>query len=95
MSRSSTNCVPRATSAPRLVEHHRRAVEDELVLAADEVHVHDRDLRVGGPGREHRLALAEPTRVVRRRVDVHDQLGAAGGLGDDRARSGSTRPRRS
>ena len=68
-----------------LVEHHRRAVEDELVLAADEVHVDDRDRRVGGARREHRLALAEPARVVRRRVDVDDELGAAGGLGEDRA----------
>ena len=84
MSRSSTNCLARATSAPGLVEHHRRAVEDELVLAADEVHVDDRHRRVGGPGGEHRLALAQPARVVRRRVDVDDQLGAAGGLRDDR-----------
>ncbi len=35
-------------------------------------------------GREHRLALVDATGVVRRRVDVDDQLGAAGGLGDDR-----------
>ena len=32
------------------VEHHRRAVEDELVLAADLVHVHERARRVGRPG---------------------------------------------
>ena len=60
-----------------LVEQHRRAVEHQLVLAADEVHVEDRHRRIGSTGREHRLALAEPTCVVRRRVDVHDQLGTA------------------
>ena len=69
---------------PLLVEHERRAVEDELVLAADEVRVDDRHRRVGRARREHRLALAQPARVVRRRVEVDDQLGAAGGLGEDR-----------
>ena len=83
-SRSSTNCGARATRWPLLVEHQRRAVEDELVLTADEVHVHDRHRCVGGARREHRLALAHPTGVVRRRVDVHDELRTAGGLGEDR-----------
>ena len=94
-SRSSANCLARATRLTALVEQHRRAVEDELVLPADEVHVEDRHRRVGRARREHRLALVEAARVVRRRVDVDDELGAARGLRDDRARSGSTRPRRS
>ena len=46
------------------VEHERRAVEHELVLAADEIHVDDRHAR---PARarlgEHRLALVQPARV--------------------------------
>ena len=71
---------------PALVEQHRRAVEDELVLAADEVHVDERHRRVGGTRREHRLALAQAARVVRRRVDVDDELGAGRGLREDRAR---------
>ena len=67
-----------------LVEHERRAVEHELVLAADEVRVDDRHRRVRRARREHRLALGEALRVVRRRVEVDDQLGAARGLGEDR-----------
>ena len=67
-----------------LVEHERRAVEHELVLAADEVRVDDRHRRVGGARREHRLAFDEALRVVRRRVEVDDELGAARGLGEDR-----------
>ena len=54
-----------------LIDDHRRAVEDQLVLTADEIHVHDRCLRVDRARREHRLAFAHPARVVRRRVDVH------------------------
>ena len=68
-----------------LVEQHRRAVEDELVLPADEVHVEHGHRRVGGAGGEHRLAFVDAARVERRRVDVHDELRAARGLGDDRA----------
>ena len=71
---------------PTFVEQQRRTVEDELVLATDEVHVEHRDARVGGPGREHRLALAQPAGVVRRGVDVHDELGTTGRLGEDRPR---------
>ena len=70
---------------PALVEQHRRAVEDELVLAADEVHVEQRNRRVGRTRREHRLPFPDPARVVGRRVDVHDELGATGRLGGDRA----------
>ena len=83
-SRSSSNCCARATRRPGLVEHHRRAVEHELVLAADQVHVEHRHRRVGGAGREHRLALVDAPGVVRRRVDVDDELGAPGGLRADR-----------
>ena len=68
-----------------LVEHERRAVEDELVLPTDEVRVDDRHRRVGGARREHRLAFGESLRVIRRRVEVDDELRAARGLGEDRA----------
>ena len=67
-----------------LVEHERRTVEDELVLATDEVGVDDRNRRVGRACREHRLPLLQPPRVVRRRVEVHDHFRATGGLGEDR-----------
>ena len=67
------------------VEHERRAVEDELVLPADLVHVDERARRVGGPRGQHALALAEPVGVVRRRVDVEHELGATRGLLGDRA----------
>ena len=69
---------------PLFVEHERRTVEHELVLPADEIRVDDRYRRVGGARREHRLALGEPLRVVRRRVEVDDQLRAARGFGEDR-----------
>ncbi len=67
-----------------LVEQHRRAVEDELVLAADEVDIEDGHRRVGRARREHRLALAQAARVEGRGVDVHDELGATRSLRQDR-----------
>ena len=84
-SRSVTNCLARAIERSLLVEHERRAVEHQLVLAADEVRVDDRHRRVGRARREHRLALDEPLRVVRRRVEVDDELRAARRLGEDRS----------
>ena len=74
-------CARDETAA--LVEQHRRAVEHQLVLAAHQVHVEHGHRRIGGAGGEHGLALVDPTRVVRRRVDVHDELRAAGGLRHD------------
>ena len=65
------------------VEDDRGAVEDQLVLAADLVHVDQRAGGVGCPRGEHPLALGQPVGVVRRGVDVHHELGAAGGLGRD------------
>ena len=77
-----------------LVEQHRRAVEDQFVLPADEVDVEDRHRRVGRARREHRVALVDAARVVRRGVDVDDELGASRGLRGDRPVRDSTRPRR-
>ena len=62
------------------VERQRAAVEDELVLAADLVHVHERRVGVGGARRQHLLAVGGLAAVVRRAVDVDGQLGAAVGL---------------
>src|SRR5205085_3285445 len=63
--------------APLLVEDDGAAVEDELVVAADEVEVRDRHAAVLREAREHppphtRLALGE-----RRGGDVQEQGGPA------------------
>ena len=58
------------------VEDERVAVEDELVLAADLVHVRDRDVVVGGARGQHALALAGLAGVEGRGVDVDDDRGA-------------------
>ena len=55
-----------------VVDDHRVAVEDELVLAADEVAERDRGEGVAGPLREHALALAALARVVGRGREVDD-----------------------
>ncbi len=83
-SRSGTNCLRARDQHAVLVEHERRPVEDELVLAADEVRVDDRHRRVGRARGQHRLPFDEALRVVRRRVEVDDEPGAARGLGEDR-----------
>ena len=80
-----TELLRARNEVPALVEQHRCAVEHQLVLPTDEVHVQHRDRRVRGARRQHRLALAQPARVVRGRVDVHDELGPGRGLRDDRA----------
>ena len=69
----------------RRVEDHAAPVEDELVLAADEVYVADEDALVGGAGGEEFLAVVGLAGVERRGVDVHDHLGAGLGLQDGRA----------
>ncbi len=66
------------------VEGERAAVEHQLVLAADLVDVHQRGVRVGGPGGEHPLAVRRLAEVVGRGVDVDGELGAAGGLFGER-----------
>ena len=59
------------------VEDERGAVEHQLVLAADQVHVDQRAGGVEGPGGEHPLPLRQPGCVVGRGVEVDDQLGPA------------------
>ena len=51
-------------------DHHAGAVEDELVLAPDQVHVHEGRPRRPGPGREHLLPLGRLAAVERGGVDV-------------------------
>ncbi len=69
---------------PVVVEDQRRPVEDELVLAADQVDVDQPAGRVGGPGGQHPLPLDQAPGVVRRGVQVDDELGTAGRLVGDR-----------
>ena len=59
------------------VEDDRVPVEDELVLAADEVAEGEVGARVTRPGDEHLLALLGLADVVRRRREVHDELAPA------------------
>src|SRR5690606_1083161 len=51
-------------------DHHAGAVEDELVLAPDQVHVYEGRPRRPGPGREHLLPLGRLAAVERGSVDV-------------------------
>ena len=66
----------------RGVEDHAAAIEDQLVLAADEIDVADEDALVGGAGGEELVAVLRLAGVERRAVDIHDHLGAGLGLQD-------------
>ncbi len=59
---------------------HAVAVEDELVLAADGVHEHDRRLVVHGALHEHPLAGDAVSAPVRRGRQVHEHLRSGQGL---------------
>ena len=74
--RASRELRSRGHQLAVVVEDHGGAVEDELVLAADEVDVREGARCVGGTRGEHALALGEDAGPVRRRVDRHDELGA-------------------
>ena len=78
--RSSSNWGPRAMQLAVLVDDEAVAVEDELVLAADEVAEDDVGEVVTGTLDQHALALAALAHVVRGRRDVHDHLGPGEGL---------------
>jgi hypothetical protein len=60
--------------AARRVEHERAAVEDEFVLAADEIRVDERESRDGHVGAHHVVPLRELLHVVRRRVRNQEDL---------------------
>jgi hypothetical protein len=59
-----------------VVQHHRMAVEDQLVLATDGIDERDEARRVPRPEREHLLTLAVLADMERRRRDVDEQLRA-------------------
>ena len=67
-------------------EHHAVAVEDQLVLPAHRVDIGDERAVVGGALRDHLLPLHALACVVRRAVDVDQDLGAMVGLPCHRAR---------
>ncbi len=67
------------------VDDHRGAVEHQLVLTAHLVHVDQRARGVGGAGGQHPHPLRQAAGVVRRRVDVDDELGTSRRLLGDRA----------
>ena len=58
------------------VEDDAVAVEDQLVLTADGVHPGEERAVVGGAARDHRLAWRALAVVVRRAVDVDQDLGS-------------------
>ncbi len=60
----------------RIVEHHRVTVEDELVLAADEVAEREVGARVPGARDEHLLPLLRLAHVERRGREIDDELRA-------------------
>src|ERR1700730_9406957 len=62
------------------------AIEDELVLAPDLIHIGDERAVVGGPARHHLLARSPFAGVVWRAVDVDQQVGAVVSLKRHRAR---------
>ena len=70
-----------ASDEPALgIEHHRAAVEHQLVLAAHLVDVDERAAGIRGARRQHPFAVRPLVEVVRRAVDVDVQLGATGSL---------------
>ena len=64
---ASANCGARAITVALVVDHDRVAVEDQLVLAADEVAERDGAEVVARALDQHALALAALARVVGRR----------------------------
>ncbi len=66
-------------------ENHAIAIEDELVLAADQVRVSDECPVIGSAARNHLFTRPALAGVIRRTVDVDQQLGALVGLPSHRA----------
>ena len=66
----------RTRGQERAVGRHdqRVAVEDQLVLAADLIHVGNGAPRLGHPAPQHGQSLGAPSAVVRRRVQVHHHV---------------------
>ena len=55
-------------------DHHRPAVEHQLILSADRVHVHDPRAGLGGSRPAHVQSLGDLVPVIRRAVDVGDDF---------------------
>ena len=66
------------------VHHEGAAVENKLILAADLVHISDSAMRLGHPLPGHVQTLLFAADGVGGGVHIHDQQGAACGLGGDR-----------
>ena len=73
-----TNRGARATM-PSGADHHRPAVEHQVVLAADQVEVHDRHPGLRRPRRPASTPAGPACRVEGRGVDVDHHLGAVAG----------------
>ena len=80
-SSSSSNCAARASTPPLGVENEALAVEDQLVLAADQVAEGEVGAVGAGEAGEQLLALAALAAVVGRAGGVGDQRRAFGDLG--------------
>ena len=66
----------RSDQRPVGCHHEGVTIEDQLVLTAHLVHVGDGTTGLGHPARQHGEALGPPAPVVRRRVEVYDDVGA-------------------
>ena len=70
---------------PHRSHHHRSAVEYEIVLTADLVHVDHRAPELRRPRDEHRLALGHPFAIEGRAVDVEHNSRAVECLSERRS----------
>ena len=59
---------------PFFIDHDRRAVEEQLVVAAHLVHIHERNVVARGDAREKIVTRAPLAAVERRRGNVQDDL---------------------
>ena len=85
----------RASDLAGIVEDDGVPVEDELVLAADEIAERDVGARVSRARDEHVLALLGLADVEGRRGQVDDELGTGERRGRSQAVRAARRPRRS
>ena len=73
---SSANWAARASVSPCRRDDHAVPVEDQLVLAADQVADRERGAGLAGPLLHHPLPIGAPAAVVRRGRGVDDQARA-------------------
>src|SRR6059036_4373163 len=82
----SLELAPARHALAVLVHDEARAVEHELVLTTDHVHIGHADEVVGGARRHHLLTETRLPGVIGRTVDVDDQLGSGERLRGGRSR---------